>query len=89
MCLAKVSNPTGAEVAARVVGELRYHRGEHTYGVELISSAPLQVLALKTLCGFDIREIALRLLSSEANIYKRLGRGRSLLRDHSYRFLYP
>lgn len=36
-----IRNPGGAEVAARVVCELRYHRGEHTYGVELISSAPI------------------------------------------------
>src|SRR5947208_4272563 len=39
------------------------------------------VFALKTLCGFDIREIALRLFASEANIYKRLGRARSRLRE--------
>jgi RNA polymerase sigma-70 factor (ECF subfamily) len=39
------------------------------------------VLALKTLCGFDIREIAHRLFMSEANVYKRLARGRSRLRQ--------
>jgi RNA polymerase sigma factor (sigma-70 family) len=39
------------------------------------------VLALKTLCGFGVREIALRLFTSEANVYKRLGRGRSRLRE--------
>ena len=39
------------------------------------------VFALKTLCGFDIREIALRLFTSEANVYKRLGRARSRLRE--------
>jgi predicted RNA polymerase sigma factor len=39
------------------------------------------VLALKTLCGFEIREIALRLFASEANAYKRLGRARSRLRE--------
>jgi RNA polymerase sigma-70 factor (ECF subfamily) len=39
------------------------------------------VLALKTLCGFDVREIALRLFSSEASVYKRLGRARSRLRN--------
>ncbi len=39
------------------------------------------VLALKTLCGFDIREIALRLFTSEANVYKRLGRARRRLRE--------
>jgi RNA polymerase sigma-70 factor (ECF subfamily) len=41
------------------------------------------VLALKTLCGFDIREIALRLFTSEANVYKRLSRARSRLRELS------
>ena len=39
------------------------------------------VLALKILCGFDIREIALRLFTSEANAYKRLSRARSRLRE--------
>jgi RNA polymerase sigma-70 factor (ECF subfamily) len=39
------------------------------------------VLALKTLCGFDVREIALRLFSSEANVYKRLERARNRLRE--------
>ncbi len=43
------------------------------------------VLALKTLCGFDIREIALRLFSSEANVYKRLSRARNRLRELSSR----
>jgi RNA polymerase sigma-70 factor (ECF subfamily) len=37
-------------------------------------------LALKVLCGFSVREIALRLFTSEANIYKRLGRARERLR---------
>lgn len=39
------------------------------------------VLALKTLCGFDVREIALRLFTSEANVYKRLARARARLRE--------
>lgn len=39
------------------------------------------ILALKSLCGFDIREIALRLFVSEANVYKRLSRARSCLRE--------
>lgn len=39
------------------------------------------VLALKVLCGFDIREIAHRLFTSEANVYKRLGRARTRLRQ--------
>jgi RNA polymerase sigma factor (sigma-70 family) len=38
-------------------------------------------LALKTLCGFDVREIALRLFTSEANVYKRLARARRRLRE--------
>ena len=42
-------------------------------------------LALKTLCGFDVREIALRLFTSEANVYKRLGRAREELRGSELR----
>jgi RNA polymerase sigma-70 factor (ECF subfamily) len=37
-------------------------------------------LALKTLCGFDVREIARALLTTEANIAKRLTRAREKLR---------
>jgi predicted RNA polymerase sigma factor len=29
------------------------------------------IFAVKTLCGFDVREIAIRLFSTEANVYKR------------------
>lgn len=39
------------------------------------------VLALKTLCGFSTREIALRLFTSEANVHKRLQRARDRLRE--------
>jgi len=39
------------------------------------------VLALKTLCGFDVREIAERLFVTEANVYKRLERARSRLSE--------
>jgi RNA polymerase sigma-70 factor (ECF subfamily) len=39
------------------------------------------VLALKTLCGFSTAEIALRLFTSEANVHKRLARGRDRLRE--------
>ncbi len=40
------------------------------------------LLALKTLCGFSIEEIALRLFVSEASVYKRLARARQRLRTH-------
>lgn len=43
------------------------------------------VLALKTLCGFDIREIAFRLFTTEANVYKRLGRACNRLREMQLR----
>lgn len=39
------------------------------------------VLTLKTLCGFSTGEIALRLFTSEANVYKRLARARQRLRQ--------
>jgi RNA polymerase sigma-70 factor (ECF subfamily) len=39
------------------------------------------VMALKTLCGFDIGEIAERLFMTEANVYKRLSRARTRLRE--------
>lgn len=48
---------------------------------EAIPAESQLVLALKTLCGFDVREIALRLFSHEASIYKRLARARSRLRE--------
>jgi RNA polymerase sigma factor (sigma-70 family) len=48
---------------------------------DAIPSESQLVLALKTLCGFDVREIALRLFSSEANVYKRLERARNRLRE--------
>ncbi len=47
-------------------------------------SIPLEsqlVFALKTLCGFDVREIAIRLFTTEPNVYKRLGRARSRLQE--------
>jgi RNA polymerase sigma-70 factor (ECF subfamily) len=39
------------------------------------------VLALKVLCGFDVREITERLFISEANVYKRLARAKGRLRE--------
>lgn len=41
------------------------------------------MLALKTLCGFDIREIAHRLFATEASVYKRIERARQRLRQQS------
>jgi RNA polymerase sigma factor (sigma-70 family) len=38
-------------------------------------------IALRTLCGFDVREIAERLFTTEANVYKRLSRARTRLRE--------
>ncbi len=43
------------------------------------------VFALKTLCGFDVREIAIRLFATEASVYKRLSRARHRLRDQPLR----
>jgi len=40
------------------------------------------VLALKVLCGFSVREIALRLFISEDSTYKRLSRARKQFRCH-------
>ncbi len=37
------------------------------------------VFALRTLCGFGVREIGYRLFTSEANVYKRLSRARDRL----------
>ena len=45
-------------------------------------SIPLEsqlVFALKTVCGFDVREIAQRLFATEASVHKRLTRARSRL----------
>ena len=39
------------------------------------------VFALKTLCGFDTHEIAMRLFATEANVLKRLSRARNQLRE--------
>ena len=41
------------------------------------------VFTLKSLCGFSIREVALRLFISEANAYKRFNRARQTLKKQS------
>ena len=40
------------------------------------------VLALKTLCGFSIKEIAHRLFTSEVNVYQRFNRAKKILQQH-------
>lgn len=39
------------------------------------------VFTLRTLCGFDVHEVAHRLFLTEENVYKRLGRARARLRE--------
>jgi RNA polymerase sigma-70 factor (ECF subfamily) len=49
-------------------------------------SIPLEsqlVFTLKSLCGFNIKEIALRLFISEANVYKRFGRAKHYLQRYT------
>ena len=41
------------------------------------------VFTLKSLCGFNVREIALRLFITEANVYKRFSRAKSFLQNQS------
>ncbi len=48
---------------------------------ETIPQESRLVLALKTLCGFGTGEIAFRLFTTEANVYKRLARARERLRE--------
>ena len=52
---------------------------------EAIPVESQQVLALKILCGFSVREVGLRLFLSEANVYKRYSRGRVRLREQGER----
>ena len=41
------------------------------------------VFTLKSLCGFNVREIALRLFITEANVYKRFSRAKNHLKNQS------
>lgn len=41
------------------------------------------VFTLKSLCGFSVREISLRLFITEANVYKRFSRAKSYLKNKS------
>jgi RNA polymerase sigma factor (sigma-70 family) len=47
------------------------------------------VLALKTLCGFGVGEIARALFTTEANVHKRLTRARDRLRDAAVELTSP
>ena len=47
---------------------------------EAIPLSSQRVFALKILCGFGVSEIALRLFTSESNVYKRLSRARERFR---------
>ncbi len=40
------------------------------------------VFTLKSLCGFSVKEIALRIFLSEANVYKRFNRAKQFLKKH-------
>lgn len=44
------------------------------------------IFALKILCGFDVREIAIRIFMSEEGVYKRLSRARSYLQKQPPQF---
>lgn len=46
-------------------------------------------LTLKTLCGFNIKEISRALLTTEANVNKRLFRAKQKIRDEHFKFEIP
>lgn len=50
---------------------------------EALPSRTQLVLALKIICGFSVREIAFRLMKTEASIHKRITRGRAQMRELS------
>jgi RNA polymerase sigma-70 factor (ECF subfamily) len=79
----EASERTDVQPAARLVGDVRDDLLRMLFVCcdEAIPVESQLVLALKTLCGFDVREIGERLFTTEANVYKRLGRARARLRE--------
>jgi RNA polymerase sigma factor (sigma-70 family) len=51
-----------------------------------IPEASRHIIALKILCGFNVKEIALRLFMSEANVHKRYQRARLVLQEQAEHF---
>ncbi len=70
------------EAAPRLAGEVQDDLLRMMFNCcdEAIPEASQVVLTLKLLCGFEIAEIAQRLFTSEANVYKRHSRARTQLR---------
>jgi hypothetical protein len=70
-------------VSAALAGDVRDELLRMLFGCcdEAIPRESRLALALKTLCGFSACEIAARLFTTEANVYKRLARARERLRE--------
>jgi RNA polymerase sigma factor (sigma-70 family) len=78
-----LADPTAGDDHIRFEGEIADDELRMLF-VCADESIPLEsqlVLALKILCGFSTHEIALRLLTTEDNVHKRLARGRERLRE--------
>lgn len=73
------AEPAGFALAAEIPDELL--RMLFVCCDEAIPLESQLALALRTLCGFDVREVAARLFISEANAYKRLARAREKIRE--------
>lgn len=73
-------SPTGP--GAQLAGEMRDDLLRMLFVCcdEALPTESRLALALKTLCGFDVREIASRLFTTDANVYKRLERSRNQLK---------
>ena len=80
---AGAAEPAADEAPARLPGEIADDELRMLYvcADEAIPLPSQLVLALKILGGFSTREIALRLMTSEDNVQKRLSRGRERLRQ--------